>query len=105
MEFQPNAVSADILNNGVTVLPGVSVDGMGNISQMAPGLCGPKPQFDTLPCHLHKLCGAGRHLSDREHAGRVRIISIQYCGYIHIQNIALLQNLVFAGNTVADDVI
>ena len=45
VEGKTDPVPADLLHDGITVCPGVCVDGVGNISQMAPRFCGGRVWF------------------------------------------------------------
>ena len=76
-----------------------------DITQVAPRFCRCEPELYTLFRDADETLGALRDFSHFEHAGCVRIISVQDGGYVHVDNITFLQDDIFVRYTVADLVV
>ena len=105
MEGKTDAVTADLFHDRVAVGACVGVDGVSDITQVAPRFCRCEPELYTLFRDADETLGALRDFSHFEHAGCVRIISVQDGGYVHVDNITFLQDDIFVRYTVADLVV
>jgi hypothetical protein len=63
----------------------------------------PPPQ--TFFGHLHQAPHPLRRLSDKEGFGRIAVVAIQNWGDIDVDDVAFSQDLLGAGNAVADHVV
>ena len=74
---------------------------MGYIAQMAPWLDSGKARFHALACHIDQALTLRRHLAHAEHTRGIRVIAVQNGGAVHVDDIALYQDLVIRRDAVA----
>ena len=77
MEIVANAVSAEFANNAKTVLLGVCLHGVSDISYGCPGLYCSQTALNSLIGNVDELFALGAHFSDAEHTRGVGVVSVQ----------------------------
>ena len=102
MEFQSHSMAADVDDHAVAVCFRVAVHRIRHISQKPPGLHLFDSLLHTFLRHLHQPEIFLLHISNAEHTGGIPVIPVIDGRNIHIDDVAVLQHIRFAGNTVAD---
>ena len=69
VKFKSDPVTTDLFYNGITIGLCVRIDGIGNVAQMSPWLCGCKSLLDALFRNTYKTLGTLRDISHLEHPG------------------------------------
>ena len=87
MELKAYTMSANFSDNGVTVFHCMFVHSTSHISDRSPWFYLLKAKLYTFFCHTDKFFLLRAYLSDTEHTGGIRKISLINGGYIYIDNI------------------
>ena len=61
--------------------------------------------LEALPSHIHEFLTLRSRLADDEHATRISIVAIQNRRAIHIDDVALFEDVVLAGNAVTHHIV
>ena len=69
------------------------------------GLAGRQPRLHAGTGDVDQALALGRDLADTEHAARVAKVTVQDRGAVHVDDVALVQHVRIAGDTVADHVV
>ena len=96
-----DAVSAEVAHDGETVLVGMMGDGIADVADKTVGMTGLDADLQTFTRHIHQFLLLRRRLSDDEHTRGVGIISVEDGRHIDVDDVALLQDFVFARDAVA----
>ena len=104
VEQPAEAVAAKIADDAVAIGLGMALDGVGNVAQAVagPGLL--DPQHQAFIGHVDQFPRLDRHVADQIHAAGVAVPAIEQGRDVHVDDVAVLQDLV-AGNAVADDMV
>lgn len=102
MELHAHAVAAHFPDDGVAVFPRQPVNRFAHIAQGFPWLYLVQPGLNALPGDFHQLLLLRRGFPDDEHPGGVGIIAVQNGGAVHVDDIALAENILRGRNAVAD---
>ena len=105
MEFKAAAVSAVFAHDRIALRFGVFVYGGAHVAQQPPGLNGGKARFHGLLGFFNQTAAFGRDFANAEHARRIAVIAVKNGGAVNIDDIALFQHILFAGNAVANNVV
>ena len=105
MELQSYAVSAEVADDAVMVFVGVLLDGVSYVAHEAIGLGCLHANLQTFLCHTHQLLLLWSGLADDEHARSVGVISVKDGGEVHVDDVALLKDVLLLGDAVADHLV
>ena len=102
MEFQADAVSADLADDIEAVGFNVLLNGFCHIAHESPRFYLLEALIDRLFGDFHELFLFRGNLSDAEHAGGVGKIAVQDGGAVNIDDVAVFQDDVFGRDAVAN---
>ncbi len=102
MKLLSAAVTADLTDDAVAVLQRMLMHGRAHVAEIMPRHDLAYADLHALAGDLYQLSRLRTYVSDAEHPGRVGKITFVDRGHIDIDDIAVLQNHVRGGNTVAD---
>ena len=105
MEFETAAVSAVFAHDRIALRFGVFVHSGSHIAQKPPRLNGGKARFHGLLGFFDQAAALGRDFANAEHARRIAVIAIKNGGAVDVDDVALFQHVLFAGDAVANDVV
>ena len=105
MHGQTAAVAADLPHYGKAVLPGVVINIVSDVAQMAPGLQMGDGQLHRFLRHPHQLLRHGRQGAEGKHPGGVAVIAVYDGGAVHIDDVPCPEDHLVAGDAVADLVV
>ena len=101
MELEAAAVTADFPNHAVALGFGKIIDSLSHVAQVTPRLHLLQADFNGFVDILHQLAILRRDVSDAEHPGGIGIISVQNRGYVHVDDISVLQYYILGRDAVA----
>ena len=106
VEFQSYAMTAKVTNHGATVLVCIVGNGISQIAHKDVRLRAHLlANLQTLPSNVNQAFTLGCCLANDEHTAGIGIIAIQDGGTIHVDDVTLLQNVVFRGDAVANHIV
>ena len=95
---------AEIADDAVAVLFGMSLDRVADVADMVAGFGLLDTEHQTFIGHVDKAFGFHRHIADEEHAAGVAVPAIKLRRHVDIDDVAVLQLLV-RWDAVANDMI
>ena len=105
MELQSHPMAAQIAHNAETVLPGMLFDGISYIPHKAERTGSFHANLQALSRDVYQFLLLGCGLPDDKHTRSIAVISVQYGGNVHIDNISFLQYVEFIRNAVTDHLV
>ena len=102
MEFDAAAMAADLPYDAVSVFQGMLMDRITHIAQEMPGDRRFHADVHAFLRDLHQLLPVLRDVADHEHSGGIREEPAQNGRAVHVDDIALFQDMVAIRDTVAD---
>ena len=105
MELLANAVSAVLAHHAKAGVLDRLLHGFGHNGERQPWLDGCQARFHAGAGDLDQALALGRDLTDAEHAARITKVAVQDRGAVDVDDVALVQHVRIAGDTVTDHVV
>src|SRR3546814_2536691 len=96
---------AEVGHHREALLLGEGLDGMADVAQRRAGLHHLDAAHHGFVGHLDQAAGDDLRLADEEHAAGVAVPTVDDDGDVDVDDVAVVETLVVAGNAVADDVV
>ncbi len=105
MEILTDSVSAVLAHHAKAgVLDGL-LHSLGHHGQRQPRLDGGKASLHAGAGDVDQALALGRDLADAEHTARITKVTVQDRGAVHVDDVALVQHVRIAGDTVTDHIV
>ena len=105
MELLTDAVSAVLAHHAKAGVLDRLLHGLGHHGQRQPRLDGRQTRLHAGAGDVDQALALGRDFADAEHTARVAKVAVQDRGAVHVDDVALVQHVRIAGDTVADHVV
>ena len=106
VEVESHAMTAQIAYHTIAVLLlGMLLNGVPNVANERVRLCCLHTNFETFLGNTHQFLFLWRCFSDDEHTACIGIIAINDARHVYVYDVALLQNVLFLGYSVAHHLI
>ena len=105
MELLANAVPAVLAHHAKAGILDRLLHGLGHDGQRQPRFDGGKASLHAGAGDVDQALALGRDLADAEHAARIAKVTVQDRRAVDVDDVALVQHIRIAGDTVADNVV
>ena len=105
MEFQTYTMTADLTNDSITIGKSMIMYCLTHISKESPWLYFSQSKLHTFLRYFYQLLLLRAYLTNTEHSGRIREISIQNGRAVNIYNISCCEDHIFRWKSMANLII
>ena len=103
MEMNAYAMTAEITNHAITILLAMLLDGMADVAYKAVRLGSLHTNLQTLLSHAYQLLLLRSSLAAyNKHTAGISIVTVHDGSHVHIDDVALFENILFLRNTVTN---
>lgn len=105
VEVVADAVTADVMEDGIAMGINMFADDFADVTQMTPGFYFCQSKVNRFFCDFHQFFGFVADLTNAEHTGCVCVITIQNGSNVYVDDVPILEDFIGRGDTMADDIV